>query len=114
MSTNKNRMRVWVDREHGGKKLFLPNDLFELSIGIDSTELILSFIKWILMISEKKGTHFNDHYMHDQILIKEFYINSLYETEQIVPYVDIIRSINVSWREFSIIQDANMMSLQDT
>ena len=88
-------MQVWVDSNDLQNHIFLPNDLFEVILDLFDKEMIESFIEFIKNLSHSKGWHFNSHYMHSKIKIWDPVRVSPNIIKKLVPYVDLLKSIQV-------------------
>ena len=75
--------------------LFVPNDLFEVSISCNSEESIQAFISFCENINESKGWYFNNHWMNLQVKIRDPVIIQLKLTTKLLTFVDTLKSIQV-------------------
>ena len=77
--------------------LFLPIDLFGISISkLIGKTVLESFVKFIKNLNESKGWYFNKHYMHSQIVLKNwipvdyFWIKELYHNLSILKSIQVV------------------------
>ena len=81
------------------KLLLIPLDLFEIcNLSLDEKN-IGAFIKFIISIRESEGCYFNNHYMNSQIKIYNPIHAGYLEVEQLYPYVEIMKSIQIRLRK---------------
>ena len=75
--------------------LFLPNDLFRISIDCKYQERMDTFIKFILNLRNSKGWYFNSHYMHSKVKILDPIIVDIHYIKKLYAYVDVLKSTQV-------------------
>ena len=80
-------------------KLSLPWNLFKFKILLDSEEVLNKFLLHINNINDRKGYHFNQHYMHsrlwiDSLEIDQKYVNILYPSLEILKSIEVVDYIN--------------------
>ena len=75
--------------------LFLPSDLFEVSIWWIDQKSICTFIKFILNLRDSKGWYFNSHYMHSKIKIQGPIKVDIRIIKRLYTYVDVLKSTQV-------------------
>ena len=75
--------------------LFLPNDLFEISIHCwdkENTQPLIIFIENLIV---SKGWYFRNHYMHSKIKIWDPIKIDINCIKELYPYIDILKSTQV-------------------
>ena len=77
-------------------ELFLPNDLFEVSIFCIYQRKFSIFINFIENLRDSKGWYFNSHWMHSKIKIRNPIRVDVYDIKRLYAYVDVMKSILVS------------------
>ena len=77
------------------KHLYLPNDLFNLTIVPITEQNIYAFIKYIENIRLSNGWYFKGHYMHSQIKISDPILIDRWLIEKLHPYLATLQSIRV-------------------
>ena len=88
-------MHVRVDSKDLHAKLFLPNDMFKVSLNLWDKEMIDSFIKFIKNLRGFKGRYFKSHYMHSNIKIQDPVRVGFDSINKIFAYIDLLKSIQV-------------------
>ena len=76
--------------------LFLPNDLFEISIKCKNKESTKVLIKLILNLRDSKGWYFNSHYMHSKIKIQDPISVKINYVKDLYAYIDVLKSTQVT------------------
>ena len=88
-------MQIKVDSKYSQDHIFLPNDLFEVSLNLWDKEMIEPFIKFIKNLTGSKGWYFNSHYMHSEIKIRDP-VRVIFDLiKKLFAYVDLLKSIQV-------------------
>ena len=77
-------------------RIFRPNDLFEVSIYCQDQKSIDEFIEFIEDLKDFKGWHFNSHYMHSKIKIRDPIKVEIKFIKELYAYVDILKSTQVT------------------
>ena len=72
--------------------LFLPNDLFEISISFYSKEFSDALINFIENLRDSEGWYFNSHYMHSKIKIRDPIKVHIRIIKRLYTYVDVLKS----------------------
>ena len=75
--------------------LFVPNDLFEVSIDFWFQVNIDKFIKFIENLRDSKGWYFNSHCMHSKIKIRDTIVVNINCIKELYPFVDVLKSTRV-------------------
>ena len=75
--------------------LFLPNNLFEVSIDFRYQGSISTFIKFIRNLRDSKGWYFNNYYMHSKIKIRDLIRVDIDDINKLYAYVDVLKSTQV-------------------
>ena len=75
--------------------LFLPNDLFEVSILCLFQSRICTFIKFIENLRDSKGWYFNTHWMHSKVKIRDPIRVDINDIKTLYAYVDLFKSTQV-------------------
>ena len=75
--------------------IFLPNDLFKVSISCRNQIAIESFINFIKNLRDSKGWYFNSHYMHSKIKIQDPIVVNIKFIKEIYAYIDVLKSTQV-------------------
>ena len=87
--------------------IFLPNDLFEVSIdcrdpkafdafdAFDSFDAFDAFIEFIENLKDSKGWYFNRNYMHSKIKIRDPITVDIRNIKTLYAYVDVLKSTQV-------------------
>ena len=84
-----------VNQPNQSSYLFLPNDLFEVSVDCRNQERINWFIKFIQDLRDSKGWYFNSHYMHLKVKIRDPIRVEIDFIKELYPYVDSLKSTQV-------------------
>ena len=75
--------------------LFLPNDLFEVSIECKEREIKDILIKFIQNLRDSKGWYFNSHYMHSKAKIRDPILVHVKFIKKLYAYIDVLKSTQV-------------------
>ena len=87
---------LWGDELDGQiDHIFLPNDLFEVTIDITAKQTIDKFIGFIRNLRDFKGWYFNSHYMHSKIKIRGPIKLKFADAKKIHAFVDVLKSTQV-------------------
>ena len=84
--------------------LFLPNDLFEISIDLTYQNSINVFIKFIKNLRDSKGWYFNSHWMHSKAKIRDPISVGIDYIKKLHAYVGVLKSTQVvlcKWDTYS-------------
>ena len=93
-------MVIKAHQSNQSNYLFLPNDLFVFVINGFQKEMFGAFIKLIKKLRDSKGWHFNSHYMHSKIKIRDSIVVSIEYIDKLYAYVDLLKSTQVIlWKE---------------
>ena len=84
-----------ADSDNKFNSLFLPNDLFKLSIQWASKESIHALIKFCENIKDSKGWYFETHYMHSKIKIIDPIVVDIKIVKDLQSYADVLKTIQV-------------------
>ena len=76
-------------------RIFLPNDLFEVSIDCRDPKAFDAFIEFIENLIDSKGWHFNSNYMHSKIKIWDPITVDVSDIKTLYSYVDLLKSTQV-------------------
>ena len=75
--------------------IFLPNDLFEVSIDCRDPKAFDAFIEFIENLRDSKGWYFNSNYMHSKIKIRDPITVDIRNIKTLYAYVDVLKSTQV-------------------
>ena len=75
--------------------LFLPSDLFEISIDLTYHKVFNAFIEFIKNLRDSKGWYFNSHWMHSKAKIRDPIVVGIDFIKTLYAYIHVLKSIQV-------------------
>ena len=88
-------LNLEIESDNSLNYLFLPNDLFGVSIQCEDEESVDELIKFIENLIDFKGWYFNNHYMHSKIKILDSFSVDIKFIKKLDTYIDFLKSIQV-------------------
>ena len=91
-----NWMLLNINSSNKLNELFLPNDLFQVSIFRLFKKWIDVLINFIGNLRDSKGWYFNSHYMHSKFKIRDPIRVEINDVKKLYPYVDVLKSTQIT------------------
>ena len=88
-------MFLYINSPKRLNQLFLPNDLFKVSLFGLSPSSIEVLIKIIENLRDSKGWYFNNHWMHSKIKIRDPIRVEINDVKKLHAYVHLLKSTQV-------------------